>query len=495
MPGHFLYSAAMLREIEQTALSALPAGTLMQRAGAAAATLALQLVQVAPTDATILVLAGPGNNGGDALDCAAHLADAGARVHIVLLAAPERLPTDASAALQRVRASTAVLSDHLPGGPWSLVVDGLFGIGLQRALEGSARALVEAVNLLGCPVLALDVPSGLDADTGNVVGENGIALRASHTITFIGDKPGLHTADGRDYSGVVSVAELGLDMQQFAASPIQLGDVDLFRSAARRRLQNSHKGSYGDVSVIGGAQGMTGAVLLAARSALYSGAGRVFAAFVGPALALDPQHPELMCRMAEEVDFAQSVLVIGPGMGTALPAKKVLMRALQSDAPLVLDADALNLIAAEPGLKKNLAGHRSAVLLTPHPLEAARLLACSTAAVQSDRLRAASDLAQQCNAVVILKGSGSVIAAPDGALVINPTGNPALATGGAGDVLAGVCGALLAQGWPVWQAAVGAVWMHGRAADILVQQGVGPIGLCASELPAQLRREINRLAN
>ena len=465
----------------------------MQRAGAAAALLALALVNVAPAQATILVLAGPGNNGGDALDCAARLADSGAAVHVVLLAAPERLTADASAALQRARASGALFSAQLPSERWSLVVDGLFGIGLQRALEGAARALVETINALDCTVLALDVPSGLNADTGNIVGENGIALRASHTITFIGDKPGLHTADGRDYAGEVSVAALGLDMQQFAESPIQRSEVALFRNAAQLRRQNSHKGSYGDVTVVGGASGMTGAVLLAARSALYCGAGKVFAAFVGPALALDSEHPELMCRAAAEIDFANGVLVIGPGMGAAQAAREALLRALQGNAPLVLDADALNLIAVEPDLKKNLAHHRNAVLLTPHPLEAARLLGCSTAAVQADRLAAATELAQQCNATVILKGSGSVIASPDGTLVINPTGNPALATGGTGDVLAGVCGALLAQGWPVWQAALGAVWMHGQAADSLVQQGSGPIGLCASELPAQLRRELNRI--
>ena len=491
IPPRPLYTIAMLHAIEQAAQATLPAGTLMQRAGAAAATLALRLLGEAAANATVLVLAGPGNNGGDALETAAQLSTCGAQVRIFLLGAPDRLPPDACAALQRARASAAVFIDALPAQRWSLVIDGLFGIGLTRALDGTARALVEAVNQLECPLLALDIPSGLNADTGNVVGAHGIAIHASHTVTFIGDKPGLHTAAGRDHAGQVAVARLGLDSTQFAESPLQLGSVGLFNNAARARAHDTNKGSYGKVSVIGGAEGMTGAVLLAARAALFTGAGRVYAGFIGIPLRHDGEHPELMCRAAGTIEFGKSVIVIGPGLGTASAAKEILMRALHSNATLVLDADALNLVATEPGLKKIIARHRGSVLMTPHPLEAARLLGRNVATIQADRLQAAGELARQCNAIVVLKGSGSVVAEPGGALVINPTGNPALATGGTGDVLAGFCGALLAQGWPAWQAALGAVWMHGHAADVLVQAGLGPIGLTASELVRQLRREIN----
>ncbi len=493
IPPRPLYTVAMLRAIEQTAQAALPVGTLMQRAGAAAATIALRLLDGPAVHASVLVLAGPGNNGGDALEAATQLSASGAQVQIFLLGEPDRLPPDATAALQRARASTAVFIDMLPAQHWSLVIDGLFGIGLTRALDGTARTLVEAVNQLRCPLLALDIPSGLNADTGAVIGETGSAIRASHTVTFIGDKPGLHTAAGRDHSGQVAVARLGLDLAQLVPTMLQLGSVELFNSAVRPRQQDTHKGSFGEVTVIGGADGMTGAVLLAARAALFTGAGRVYAGFVGTPLGHDSQHPELMCRAAGIIEFGKSVVVIGPGLGTDSAAKEVLMRVLHSGAAVVLDADALNLVAAEPGLKKNLARHRGSVLMTPHPLEAARLLGRSAGAVQADRLQAASELARQCNAVVVLKGSGSVIAGPDGAIVINPTGNPALATGGTGDVLSGFCGALLGQGWPVWQAALGAVWMHGHAADVLVRAGLGPVGLTASELLPQLRCEINRI--
>ena len=488
-----LYRIAALRTIEQTALALLPAGTLMQRAGKATAEIALALLGTRIADASVLILAGPGNNGGDALEAATHLAAAGAQVDVLLLLAPAGQPADAVQALARARTTSITFVDRLQPRAYSLVLDGLFGIGLTRSIDGALRLLVEQVNQLDCPILALDVPSGLDADSGMVIGADGVAIRATHTITFIGDKPGLHTGAGRDYAGQVALASLDLDLTQRAPSPIQLNGPGLFGSAVHRRVHDSHKGSFGDVAVLGGADGMTGAVLLAARAALHCGAGRVYAAFVGAPLSHDALYPELMCRQVSQIELGKAVLVVGPGLGATRASKECLMRVFQSSATLVLDADALNLIAAEPGLIKNVARHRAPLLMTPHPLEAARLLNRSAAAVQADRLNAATELAQQCDAVVVLKGSGTVIAHPEGALVINSTGNPALATGGTGDVLAGVCGALLAQGWPVWEAALGAVWLHGRAADRLVQHGVGPIGMFASELLPHIRHELNQL--
>ena len=337
----------------------------------------------------------------------------------------------------------------------------------------------------------------LIADTGNVVGRlissDGIAFCASHTITFIGDKPGLHTAAGRDVAGIVSVTDLAIDVQHFVVTPMQLASPALFVDTLQARKHDSHKGSYGDVLVLGGDNGMAGAVLLAARTALYAGSGRVYAAFVGTAPTHDARQPELMCRSAGDLDFGKSIIVAGPGLGTSEKSNAALLNALRQANPSVLDADALNLIAAHPALQTLVAQHAASILLTPHPLEAARLLGCSTAAIQTDRIAAAITLAQRYRATVILKGSGTVIAGADGAVVINSTGNPALATGGSGDVLAGLCGALLAQGWPVWQAAIGAVWLHGRAADTLVAQGCGPIGLTASELPAAIRQALNVL--
>jgi hydroxyethylthiazole kinase-like uncharacterized protein yjeF len=493
-----LYSVKEIRNIEHAALTALPPGTLMQRAGRAAAKAALEQIPKPRGDAKVLVLVGPGNNGGDALEAASRLDQAGVQVTILLCADPCAQSSDAQQAMLRARNSSSHFADpsSLPGitsTHWALVVDGLFGIGLARPITGVLRTVIETVNGFNCPVLALDVPSGLDADTGNIVGPDGIALRASHTITFIADKPGLHTCDGRDYAGKAQVASLDIERKHFTAPRGQLNEIQLFSGSLRRRTQNSHKGSYGDVAVVGGAPGMSGAVLLAARAAARCGAGRVFAAFIANAPAFDSAQPELMFRLASELDFSSATLVAGPGMGTSRAAHDLISQALKTPVPLVLDADALNLIAVEAGLQQKLARRSGASILTPHPLEAARLLQRSSGIIQADRLAAARELAQRFNSTIVLKGSGTVIARPNGMVAINPTGNPGLATAGAGDVLAGICGALLAQGWPEWEAALGSVWLHGHAADVLVEQGIGPIGLGASELIPVVRSVLNQL--
>jgi hydroxyethylthiazole kinase-like uncharacterized protein yjeF len=495
-----LYRVAELRTIEHAATAALPGGELMRRAGRAAAAAAQALLADHAGPATVLVLAGPGNNGGDALEMAANLADphpnaASIRI-IVLHAAPaDAQSAERSAAYNRAAASGAEILDCDGPVPWSdidLVVDGLFGIGLTRPITGAQAALVDTLNTLACPVLALDVPSGLDADTGAVVGPDGVAVRASHTITFIGDKPGLHTNDGRDHAGVVAVAALAIDAALYPAVQLQLNHRALFADQLKARRQNTHKGSYGNVAVVGGASGMSGAPILAARTALHGGAGRVYVLFPEHAMAADSGQPELMCRLADGFDFNQATVVIGPGLGSSTTANDLLARAIASAGPLLADADALNLLAATPAMQTALAARPEHAVLTPHPLEAARLLGVQVAAVQADRVSAARTLAARLNAVVVLKGSGTVIAAPDGNCVINTTGNAALATAGTGDVLAGLCGSLLAQGWPQWQAALAAVWLHGTAADDLVAAGVGPIGLTAGELIPAIRAALNR---
>jgi len=496
-----LFTVAEIRAIEHAAAQRLPAGSLMQRAGQAGANEALDLLPFTIERSRVLVLAGPGNNGGDALETAAHLAHAGAQVTILHFmpaapAAPER-----EAALQRAQASAARFADpglDIGGTDWTLVVDGLFGIGLARALTGEMAALVAAVNSLRCPVLALDVPSGLDADTGAIVGAapgvQAVAVRATHTITFIGDKPGLHTCEGRDHAGVVLVSNLDLGADMLPVPAARLNDAVLFGHCARRRRHSSHKGSHGSVAIVGGARGMAGAVVLAARTALVTGAGRVYACFVGEPPSFDPAHPELMCRSAQDFDFTSAALVVGPGMGTHAASAEVLASALHAESPVVLDADALNLVAGNQRLEALIAQRKAPTIITPHPLEAARLLGSSAAAIQRDRLASARALASRLAATVILKGSGTVIAGSDGQVVINTTGNPALATAGTGDVLAGLCGSLLAQGWPEWEAALAGVWLHGMAADVLVTDGAGPIGVTAGELLPAIRTAVNRLA-
>jgi hydroxyethylthiazole kinase-like uncharacterized protein yjeF len=493
---HPLYTVDQIRAIEHTAAARLAPGTLMRRAGEAAAALALELL--GGTGGSVLVLAGPGNNGGDALEVAANLAAAGASVDVLQLDGGKPAPApEASRALARARSGTARFVDALPAAP-GLVVDGLFGIGLTRPLAGAVRAAVDAVAAFGCPVLALDVPSGLDADTGTVVGPGGAAVRATHTITFLGDKPGLHTGDGCDFAGHVRVATLGAAPVRGIDAHARLNLAAGFAAHLTPRRRNTHKGSFGDIAVLGGARGMRGAAVLAARAALYGGAGRVFAASVDRGLDLDPLQPEIMWRDAAGFPLAGRAVVAGPGMGTSDAARHCLDAAVAGDGPLLLDADALNLLAADPDLQARVAARGSAgggpAVLTPHPLEAARLLGVTAAIVQADRLENARELAMRLDAIVVLKGAGTVIARPDGEVAINPTGNPGLATGGSGDVLSGLIGALLAQGWPAWESALAGVWLHGAAADRLVEEGCGPIGMTAGELPRAIRTVLNELA-
>ena len=516
-----LYDLAQLRVTEQRAQAILPPHTLMQRAGLAAADTARMLVlppitgmsngaSVAESDLppNVLIVAGPGNNGGDAFECGFHLAHRGWQVTLWIPLVAAAPGPDYVQALARIRTCnlTAIEPTDTPDctalarQKWALVVDGMFGIGLTRALSGAVASAVDTINAIDAPVLALDVPSGLNADTGAIpIGDahSSICVRATHTLTFIADKPGLHTGEGRDHAGALTIADLEIDPALLPAPRAVLNRPELFAQAAQPRRHASHKGSFGDVQIIGGAVGMVGAALLAAHAALKAGSGRVLIGFVDTAHApeYDPLHPELMCRSATALDFARATLVVGPGLGTCPIASALVLRACASAAPLVLDADALNLIASTPALAAAVAAraNRSLMtLLTPHPLEAARLLCTTAHLVQADRLNAAERLARRFNATVILKGSGTVIADAD-LVAINPTGNPALATGGTGDVLSGLCGALLAQGWPAREAALGAVWIHGKAADDLVAGGTGPVGVTASEIIEAARLVLNAL--
>src|SRR5471032_2554668 len=245
-----LYTVAEIRAIEYDAAARLPPGALMQRAGQAGANAALDLLPFSTANAKVLVLAGPGNNGGDALETAAHLAYAGAQVNIVHFAPPGEQSPERQAALQRAQISKAMFSDAgstiAVAYEWNLVVDGLLGIGVTRPMTGAMRELAASVNALSCSVLSLDIPSGLNADTGAIIGPDGIAIHATHTITFIGDKPGLHTCDGRDYAGLVDVSRLDLDPVHFKPARSHLNDVKFFSRHLRARSHNTHKGSFGN---------------------------------------------------------------------------------------------------------------------------------------------------------------------------------------------------------------------------------------------------------
>ena len=496
-----LYTIEEIRQIETLARATVAQGSLMRAAGLAATNLAKTLTPISNQE--ILVLAGPGDNGGDALEASHLLAESGYAVNVILCAEPDRYSPDAQHSLQRAKASkiTWMSPEQLcasDNSQWSLVVDGLFGIGLTRPITGEIESLVHCINQItlrtNCPVLALDVPSGLNADTGQVIGKQEITIRATHTLTFIGNKPGLHTARGKDIAGEVIVACLGIADNLYPSPHLYLSHPSLFHRAIKPRRHDSHKGSHGDVLVIGGANGMTGAAILAARSALYCGAGRVHVGFIGDVPAVDNQHPELMCRSADECDLSKAVVVIGPGLGTSTPAVQLLGKALTEATALVIDADALNLITQMKDLRNLLVARQKknrGTIITPHPLEAARLLGVSAMDVQFDRITSANNLVAALNSCVILKGAGTIIAAENEKTFINSTGNPGLATAGTGDVLAGICGALLAQGADQTNAARLAVWLHGRAADTLKKQGIGPTGMTASELIPATRACLN----
>ena len=484
-----LYCSASLRRIEARHHNE----PLMQRAGAAAADWASELAS--QRNRPILVLAGPGNNGGDAFETAYLLRQRFFEVRLVFAGDPASLPPDAQAAFSRFRDAGGVIFDGIPGDTrWSLIIDGLFGIGLTRAPEGCYAEWIATANKLAesqhVPLLALDCPSGLDADSGAAFGN---PVRASHTITFIAAKPGLLTAEGPDHCGEIRIASLDLDVAaELPADGQQLSPAD-FSDYLKPRRQNSHKGSFGNAGVLGGAPSMVGAVFLAARAALKLGAGRVYAGLLDPqAPGFDPIQPELMLRRpAALIQTPLTALACGPGLGVSLEASELLEAAIHLDRLLVLDADALNLISSEGNLQLALTARSTPAILTPHPAEAARLLESTTAEVQADRVGAARQIATRYCSHVALKGAGTVVASVDGKWWINPTGNPGMATAGMGDVLSGIIVALLAQGWPALQALLAGVHLHGAAADRLVASGVGPIGLMAGEVIDPARQEFN----
>ncbi|MBE7422674.1 MAG: Bifunctional NAD(P)H-hydrate repair enzyme Nnr [Rhodocyclaceae bacterium] len=486
-PSRPICDVAALRAIESRHADADP--PLMERAGAGAVPQALTFL--APGGAPPLVVCGPGNNGGDGFVLARLLRERGIDPVVVFAGDEARLPADARKAHDRYRAQGGTILDEIPRHDHSLAVDALFGIGLQRPLAGAHAALVERINGLGCPVLALDIPSGLCADTGRVLGR---AVRADATLTFIALKPGLLTLDGPDHCGAVSVDGLGLAAEGALPSRGRTVTPALFAARLAPRPRNSHKGMMGSVGILGGAPGMAGAALLAGRAALKLGAGRVHVGQLDDtAPALDAAQPELMLRKPGEILAAglATALAAGPGLGQSAAALDLLKGAVAAPLPLVLDADALNLLASHPVLAAKVSRRRTATLLTPHPLEAARLLGCDAAAVQADRVQAALKLAEKFNATAVLKGCGSVIAAPDGRWFINGSGNPGMASAGMGDVLAGLAATLLAQGWEAESAALCAVHLHGLAADLLVGGGIGPAGLTANETIDAARRIFN----
>lgn len=478
-----VWRRAGIRMLE-TRLQAESTTPLMDLAGLSTARLALA---VAPHAHRIWIAAGPGNNGGDGLEAALHLHRWGKAVHVSLLGEPAQLPKDAARALERARLAGVPIQtgrSTLPPelGPQDLCIDALLGIGATRAPQG---ALLEAIGYLRsspAQVLAIDIPTGLDADSGQPLGPPEAVVHADHTLTLLGAKPGLFMGHGRDACGALWLAPLVTTADLINGCPPD-AELNPPQPPARRR-HASHKGSHGDVGIVGGDTGMTGAALLAAQGALHGGAGRLLLSLLDADACAHPMPFDFMRHDIDALDLRQLTVVAGCGGGYRIA--QLLGRLLQHSPRLVLDADALNRLSEDPWLHDLLrqrAARQQATVLTPHPLEAARLLGITTEQVQGDRLEAAQALAERFACCVVLKGSGTVLAAPGQTPRINTTGNGLLATGGTGDVLAGLTGARLASNKDAWQAACSAVWTHGEAADNWPEG----TALTASRLAEQLR--------
>ncbi len=501
-------TAAEMRALDRATIDdiGLPGAVLMETAGRAVADQAEALAATGP----IVVVCGPGNNGGDGLVAARVLRDRGRAVSVFLLGRRERFGADARLHLEALEragglALAASQADEL--GPLrralaeaAVIIDALFGTGLDRALDPHAAALIALVNAGPGRRLAVDLPSGLHADLGVGVGA-GPVVAADVTITLGALKLGLVGAPGFVHAGRVVVADIGIPRSLMLASALGAGlygEADA-AGAVPRAHPLDHKGRRGHVAVVGGGPGQRGAGRLAARAAARIGAGLVSWLHPGPGPAAgEVDAPDHLMRQPVGDGAALAplltgrIVVVGPGLGTGAEADGLLRVALASGSPLVIDADALTLLAPDPA---RAAGAAGPAVLTPHPKEAARLLGTSVDAVAADRIGAARTLATRCRAVIVLKGARTVVC--DGTLgdpfvAIIDAGDPALATGGSGDVLAGAIAGLIAQGLSPGEAARAAAWVHGRAGERLAAAW-GPRGAVASDLPDELAHTLAAL--
>lgn len=503
-----IVTAEQMRALDRRAIEerGLPSLTLMENAGRAVAQAAYRMTQGCPPDRPIAVLCGRGSNGGDGFVAARHLADMGRTVQVLLAAARGDVSGDAKENLARLEAlgitPVEVAGPEAAGRACqqaALVVDALLGTGLAGKVRGLPGQLIEAVNASGRPVLAVDIPSGLDADSGEPLG---MAVRADETVTMGLPKLGLFLDPGVDYSGRVTVADIGLpsDLVANAESVADLIEPEWVRMLLPRRPRSAHKGDFGRVLIIAGSVGMTGAACLCAEAALRAGAGLVV---VGcPASLNDVLEAKLteamtlplpetyersldtraLAPILEQAESA-SVLAIGPGLSRQ-PETVVLVRRLVTRVPrpMVIDADGLNAVAGAAGL---LEGEHAPTVLTPHPGEMGRLMGVSATKVQARRAHFADAAANRFHSVIILKGACSLVAGPGRRLAVNPTGNPGLASGGTGDVLTGLVAGLLGQGLLPFEAAAAATYLHGLAGDIAARR-LGEASVVAGDVVAAL---------
>ena len=485
-----LYKASQVRELDQrTIAGGIESFALMQRAASSAWH---SFRSRWPQARSVTVLCGGGNNGGDGHVLAALAMQSGLKVQRLSLKPRDALSGDVARAAELATAAGVGFEEWHPHTTLAgeVIVDALLGTGLSGEVEGSIKQAIKAMNTASQPVLALDIPSGISADTGAMLGT---AVEATCTVTFIGDKIGLHTGDAPAYTGDIDFRPLGVKAQAFFDIPPTAWRLDdaLLGEAFTPRSRTSHKGSLGHVLVMGGAPGFGGAALLASQAAARLGAGKVTLATAHEHITASlVRCPEVMVRAvrggadAADLPASADVVVIGPGLGQESWGQAMFQSALKASSPLVVDADALNLLASRwPDLR------RDNWILMPHPGEAARLLGCSVSDVQADRPEAARALQRARGGIVILKGAGSLIAGPSG-LVVCPYGNPGMASGGMGDVLSGMLGALVGQFNSLEQSAWLGVMAHALAGDEAAK-AAGERGLLASDLASYARVLIN----
>lgn len=486
-----LYTAEQTRELDRivSAQHAIPAAMLMARAGAAA----LETIDNNwPEARDILVICGCGNNGGDGYELARQALEKDYRLTVIEVGKPDKMSAEtfaARAALLATGTDTQSFDGSLPDA--DIIVDALFGTGLDRDISGTYAQAITVINQVNnTPVLSLDIPSGIHADSGQVLG---IAVKATVTISFIGLNIGLFNGEAPDFTGDICFDALAIPAAIYTIVPPLARRIDLnhnAKTALAPRQRTAHKGSHGHLLIIGGEHGMTGAPRIAAEAGARVGAGLIsIASRRSHSALLNLSRPELMCHGVEDLTELKaltkvaSVISIGPGLGQTQWSEALLHQAIETRLPLVVDADALNLLSLQP--QKN-----DHWILTPHPGEAARLLSCSSTDIQANRVDAVKQLQERYGGIVVLKGANTLIYSGDGPVFLSTWGNPGMASGGMGDALAGIIGGLLAQQLTLIDAACIGVVLHGMAADKAAEQD-GERGMLAMDLMPHLRRLAN----
>ena len=514
-----ILTAEQMRNLDATAINdyGIPGIVLMENAGLGTV-VAMNQRFGSFAGKIVSIFVGPGNNGGDGFVIARHLHQQGAKPHVFMLVNPEKLKGDAATNLKIVRKLPIPIhillnTEDLRSAEGRLahsqaVVDAIFGTGLTRDISGHFADVINRINRFTCPVVSVDIPSGLNSDTGQVMG---ISVQARLTATYGLAKTGMVVEPGRDFAGDMEVVDITIPFEAVEQAAIQteLLDSETVRPWIPARNISSHKGTFGHLLIVAGSTGKTGAAILSGQGALRSGAGLVTLCVPRDLNSIfeEALHEAMTIPMTEdsggifsgsdwnlikESMAGKQALAVGPGMGTKSGARELVMKLyLESELPMIVDADGLNILSMDRSRIKAPPAPR---ILTPHPGEMARLTGMTTREIQGNRLEIASSFAKENRVVLALKGAATIIAGPDGRIAVNSTGNPGMATGGMGDVLTGLIGGLLAQGLDVWQAACLGIYVHGLAADRLAAVSGVSMGFIAGDVARELPKAFNQIS-